>query len=310
MNILCCLDDNYVQHTSVMLTSFFINNDFEHHNIYVITMQLNDGNVAYLREVVNKYHSNFYLYQVNEAMLSGFVRKETDYVSLAAYLRLFSTQVLPFNCSKVLYIDGDIVVRKSLEELWKMDIENYAVAAVDETIKANCIRHNYDVTLGYFNSGFMLINLSFWRENSVAEKAIDYMKRFPERIKSWDQAALNGILYGGLWKRLDLKYNLTTIFLCKQYVEGQDFPKIYTEEYNSAISHPAVVHYTGPDKPWKYTVVDHPFKKDYLQYARMLGINHDFNISIFFKRIVRKLLCATGVLKNSYVSINNSICKL
>ena len=39
MNILCCLDDNYVQHTSVMLTSFFINNDFEHHNIYVITNQ-------------------------------------------------------------------------------------------------------------------------------------------------------------------------------------------------------------------------------------------------------------------------------
>lgn len=310
MNILCCLDDNYVQHTSVMLTSFFINNDFEHHNIYVITTQLNDGNVAYLKEIVNKYHSDFYLYQVDEAMLAGFVRKETDYVSLAAYLRLFLTYLLPHTCSKVLYIDGDIVIRKSLKNVWETDINNYALAAVNETLEESCKRHNYDVSLGYFNSGFMLINVEFWRNNNISEKAITYMKCFPERIKTWDQDALNGILCGGLWKQLSLKYNLTTIFLCKQYVEGKDFPKIYTEEYNSAISDPAVVHYTGPDKPWKYTVVDHPFKKDYLRYARMLGINHDFNILIFFKRIVRKLLCAIGVLKDSYVSINNSICRL
>lgn len=310
MNILCCLDDNYVQHTSVMLTSFFINNEFENHNIYVITMQLNSENISYLKSIASRYHSNFYLYKVDETMLSDFVLKDTDYVSLATYLRLFSTQVLPSNCSKVLYIDGDIIVRKSLEKLWKMDIENYAVAAVDETIKANCMRHNYDVALGYFNAGFMLINLTFWRKNCVAEKAIGYMKRFPERIKSWDQDALNGILCGGSWKRLDLKYNLTTIFLCRQYVEGKDFPKIYTEEYNSAISDPVVVHYTGPDKPWNYTVVDHPFKKDYLRYAKMLGLNHDFNIRIFFKRLLRKLLYAIGVLKNSYVSMNNSICKL
>lgn len=307
MDILCCLDDNYVQHTSVMLTSFFVNNDFENHHIYVITLQLNESNSSYLKNIVEKYHSSFHLYRINREMLSDFVLKDTDYVSLATYLRLFSTQVLPPDCSKVLYIDGDIIVRNSLEALWKMDIKNYAVAAVDETIKANCIRHKYDVALGYFNAGFMLINMDFWRNNNIAEKAIDYMKRFPERIKSWDQDALNGILYKGLWKRIDLKYNLTTIFLYQNYVEGDDFPKIYTEEYSSAISDPTIVHYTGPDKPWNYTVIDHPFKQDYLKYAKMIGVKQPFEIHLFMKKMIRKTLCYMGILKDTYVVIKKGI---
>lgn len=304
MDLLCCLDDNYIQHTSVMLTSFFINNPSINHRVFIITLGINNYNKTLLENLVSKYDSSISIYLVDENVLKDFPLKESDYVSLAAYLRLFCSKLLPNDIDKVLYLDGDVVVRKSLDNLWALDVDGFAVAAIDETIKENCLRHQYDFSKGYFNSGIMIINLNYWRENNVSEKAIEYMNKYPQRIKSWDQDALNGILHNGLWKRIELKYNLTTLFLYKKFMTNDNFSKIYASEYKEAVQNPSIVHFTGPDKPWMCTVTDHPFKDEYFKYLNILGIrNNEYRLDIntIIKKYLKKGMLKVGIKESYYI---------
>ena len=45
-----------------------------------------------------------------------------DRGSLSQYARLFISSVLPENLEKVLYLDCDIIIRQSLDELWNLDM--------------------------------------------------------------------------------------------------------------------------------------------------------------------------------------------
>jgi len=50
----------------------------------------------------------------------------------AAYLRLLLPRILSERLEKVLYLDSDLVVRKNLMDLWNVDLDGYAVRAVQE----------------------------------------------------------------------------------------------------------------------------------------------------------------------------------
>lgn len=61
--------------------------------------------------------------------------------------------------AKFIYLDGDIIVRQSLKELWSTDITGLAIAAVpDKKEKQICygnkeFRLGYPPYLGFFNAG-------------------------------------------------------------------------------------------------------------------------------------------------------------
>ncbi|HGP8374465.1 TPA: glycosyltransferase, partial [Streptococcus pneumoniae] len=60
--------------------------------------------------------------------------------------------------SRVLYLDLDIVVRKSIDELWDLDLTAISLAAVRDDFYT----HN-------FNSGVLLINNGMWRAENVTQ---------------------------------------------------------------------------------------------------------------------------------------------
>ncbi|MGP0193234.1 glycosyltransferase [Streptococcus pneumoniae] len=63
--------------------------------------------------------------------------------------------------SRVLYLDSDIVVRKSIDELWDLDLTVIPLAAVRDDFYT----HN-------FNSGVLLINNGMWRAENVTQDLI------------------------------------------------------------------------------------------------------------------------------------------
>ncbi|MDS9311353.1 glycosyltransferase [Streptococcus pseudopneumoniae] len=63
--------------------------------------------------------------------------------------------------SRVLYLDLDIVVRKSIDELWDLDLTDIPLAAVRDDFYT----HN-------FNSGVLLINNGMWRAENVTQDLI------------------------------------------------------------------------------------------------------------------------------------------
>jgi lipopolysaccharide biosynthesis glycosyltransferase len=101
----------------------------------------------------------------------------------------------------------------------------------------------------YFNSGVLLINLSFWRKNNVAERAISFVRNNPDKVQYWDQDALNAILINQ-WVELPTCWNW-------QYWWRTSYPETEQE--------PAIVHFITSDKPWHWSN-SHIFKQEYHQY--------------------------------------------
>ena len=135
----------------------------------------------------------------------------------AAYARLLAPAFLTE--PKVIYIDTDIFIQKDLRIIWNLPLEGLAFAACLNTSKGgipNCDKMSFDcpfsndpsiLTRPYFNSGLMVINLVFWRENDFVRKTLSLIQT-DKRISFADQTIIN-YLASGCTKMLDPSWNST-----------------------------------------------------------------------------------------------------
>ena len=114
------------------------------------------------------------------------------------YVRLFMPKLLPEYVDKVLYLDADTIVCGNIDELWDVDLTDYAcLMSMDLPGGAvgcwrQCNKNDY------YNSGFNLMNLDYWRKNQISEKLVDLLKR--EHLPYPDQDAVNYICAGKIYK--------------------------------------------------------------------------------------------------------------
>jgi lipopolysaccharide biosynthesis glycosyltransferase len=245
MEVLCASDGRYLPHAATMLCSLLQHNSvFRIHFLY---SSVDPRQLIKLKSLVKRYGSEIVFYEVAPQDLKDL--RVDKWGSLAVYYRLLAPRLLPAELNKVLYLDSDIVVRRSLTELWNTDISDCPLAAVsnyeDEARKALGLPEGTK----YFNSGVLLINLSFWRRNSVAERAISFVKDNPDKVQYWDQDALNAIL-SNQWVELPPCWNW-------QYWWRTSTPETERE--------PAIVHFIAGDKPWHWSNT-HFFKQEYHRY--------------------------------------------
>lgn len=131
MDIVFNVDNGYVRHMCVTMLSIIEHNREEDICFHVVTCDLADENVQYVKALVaHKSKVHFYHFDKNQ-IIQFAVGSSTGNpnISHAAYLRLFLQDILPTQISKVLYLDCDIVVINSLKDLWNTDINHYAIAA-------------------------------------------------------------------------------------------------------------------------------------------------------------------------------------
>ena len=183
-------------------------------------------------------------------------RLHKSYWSVANYFRLMASRILPADIERVLYLDSDIIVRRSLAEFWSTDLGGFACAAIEDAFWDPRLDY-VQVPQGsrYFNSGVLLINLSYWRQNNVYERAVEFIKGDPDKLNYYDQDVLNA-LFVDQWVNLPAVWNdmaRSTLHI----------PALR----NLNIPNPAIVHFVGPYKPWNW-LCNHPFKYEYRKYRR------------------------------------------
>ena len=109
-------------------------------------------------------------------------------------------KLIPANINRVIYLDSDIIIKGSLDELWAVDLEKCIIAAVTDPIVNNDRSVREKIRLApeskYFNTGVLVIDLRHWRDARLGERALDFLVNHPELITWWDQCALNHILNG------------------------------------------------------------------------------------------------------------------
>ena len=250
-------DNNYAQHLGVALKS--INDNLDSStllDVRIIENNILEKNKTKIEKVLSSEHnisflpfdiSNREMYPINV------------HVSSVTYYRIFLPEIIEDSVKKVIYLDPDIIVQGDISELWRVDVENWHLAAVKDY---GFSRHeDLKIPKGsdYFNSGVMLINLERWRRDNIKTKTLDYIFHNADTIKLWDQDALNAILHDK-WKKLNPKWNLQYNMLKGSIREDKDILR-------AAVSDPEIIHYTSTNKPWEYSCL-HPEKELYYEYIK------------------------------------------
>lgn len=296
MDIVFSCDKAYVMPAAVMLYSLFENNrDSE---IRIFALYSGDAEcLSPLKDIVERYGGTFTLCDmsnIESPLLPVYQKDQRSHISVAAYYRLFVSEILPAEMDKVLYLDCDIVVEGSIKDLWDIDLEGKPLAAVIDFENNNVCFSNrleYDTNYGYFNSGVLLINLKYWREHNVLNSFKQYIAEHHTQLFYHDQDVLNHEFHA-LKKELPIRYNLQSGFLWKE--EIRNFNRRYNHQIDEAVNNPCIIHYTE-DKPW-FKDSTHPMRDYWYKYQNLTewkGLRRGSN-KLKIKQIINKIIYFLG----------------
>lgn len=268
MDISLCHDDNYAPYSTVVMASVIDHNMEENITFHILHTNLTEQRCKKIKVWIEQYKNKYVrFYQMRKDNFMDFPIDKNTYLDYGAYIRLFLGECL-VDIEKVLYLDCDVIVNASLHDLWKIDIENYAVAGIRDRINDYIRVYNrlhYPMADGYINSGVMLINLRKWRDDNFFNKARMMAKKNPRVLMNHDQDLIN-MIYHGQIKMLSFKYNLLEYYL---YTEDWLYmDRKYYQEIIEACNTPAIIHFCMPQKPWHYECIN-PYKELYYKYRAM-----------------------------------------
>lgn len=165
---------------------------------------------------------------------------------------------------RLLYIDPDTLIVDDLTPLATIDLDDMAVGAVQSLATPLMssplgIRDAKEIGLNpeapYLSGGVLLIDRQRWLEENVTERTMAYATS-GRTIRMADQEALNAAL-NGAWARLHLRWNQETglrdPLSQHRYMMARYFDR---QEISEALTDPAIIHFNGPNKPWKVSSDD------------------------------------------------------
>ena len=271
MYIVYASDDNFSDIMGVSILSLFENNKDENINIYILDSNISKDNKDKIESICVNYSKKLPMWiqakNINDVL--G-INVEMDRGSLSQYARLFIGDLLDKDIKRVLYLDCDTIIEKSIKDLWNIDLEGNTIAALKDAFSS---RYRANIRLKpndiMFNSGVMLIDMLKWKENRIEDRLLKLIKKNNGIIQQGDQGALNSIL-SKQTLCINPKYNAVTIFFDFTYENMLIYrkpPNFYPkEEIKKAIEDPVIIHYTTSfisRRPW-VEGCNHKYKDRYL----------------------------------------------
>lgn len=248
-------DNNYFMPLYVAIYSLLKNkniNDF--YKINVIDGGIAENNKQMLIHLMKKFNAEIKFVKIDVNRFQQCPIEEHQHISLATYYRYLLPSLFP-EYDKIIYLDCDLIVRCSLCDLFKTNIENnYIGGVIDIIYKENTERLNLEK---YVNAGVLLINLKKWRQENIEQQLFDYTINNRKNIVWWDQDVLNVVLQNGIIY-IDKKWNLQTT----PYCIDTDYKKYLKQNSNTAI-----IHYVSNDKPWQWKT-QQPLRKEFFRILR------------------------------------------
>lgn len=231
INICLSTDDNYAKYVQSVILSVLDNKaPDEEHVFHVLHSNLSDKSI----EVLSRYNVIFHKID-NEIFAPYFNNGACTHITIPTLYRLALPSILP-DVDRVLYLDCDLVVLKSLSEFYFTELSDtqYAACVSDYGNKFHMKRMNIpdNGKNFYFNAGVCLMDLSKMRRDSIEQKLFDYLKSNYKDLLFSDQDVLNTVLSGHT-KRMDIKYNFIS-------------PNFYFSNDKDVV----IAHFAGL-KPWR-----------------------------------------------------------
>lgn len=249
-------DDNYCFPTIVCIQSI-INHASSNYEyvIHVCTFGLTKEN----KESLQRMGKNNVEVVINQFDMSDYREKlkkisQKTHVSPTALIK-FELPVFFSELDTLLYLDSDIILKGSIDELFDVNLhDNYLAAAYEFHQRLNKINYSFkrDYQDFYFNSGVMLLNLNKMRQDDVTPK-LWYFKENCTKTQLMDQETLNSVCMPKVVP-LSIIWNFNPFFYKERYLK--EINGVYHEDFNdlNALENKVcIIHYVGKsDKPWLY----------------------------------------------------------
>lgn len=272
MNIVLVANDSYMEHLAVTLLSILLSAEKEDFfKFYILSNDISEKSKDRLLKL--RFYKNFdieFLAVPEEAFND---LPENVHLKKQTYYRLLMPELI--NEDKVLYLDSDVFVKKSLKSFYNTDITNHIIAGVEDISygktsgnKEMMYLHNIN---NYFNAGILLWNLKKFREENFFEKCIEYANKYPERLLYCDQDILNPVL------EKYIKYvEIINNFQYQPYYSK-------TEQYYKKLKKNIVaIHYVSRQKPWDF-LPKFKFGLEYYGYVLLTPWKKDAFNRLFLK---------------------------
>ena len=247
-NILVNINKGYIKHFLAMINSLAINNQDSDFDVYVMHTDLEPEDKANILTNVRANVNLIYIF-MDKALFKGAPKvKRYPY---EIYYRIFAPIMLPESVDRILYLDSDLIVHNSINELYNMNFEGNLFIACTQ-IRGfmqwfNRIRLTVNKNHFYINTGVMMMNIKELRKVIDTDQIFKFIRRNGWRMCLYDQDVIFKF-FGDQVKLIDPKiYNLSDRYIsfynmrCPKHKINADW----------VANNNVIIHYLGKNKPWK-----------------------------------------------------------
>lgn len=179
---------------------------------------------------------------------SGFVDKmykNKQYTGTSLYRYFVGSVCVDYR--KAVYIDVDCIIARDIQPLLDYKLGDAPIAAFPE-IQLSFPENETFKDTSIFNSGVLVINLDYFRENNIEDVLMDVSMNFDDWLGYADQDVFN-VVFKNNWSALSINFN----YLANIY---KSLP----------VLDPVVVHFAGKSKPWLSGTQDSKWKQLWRSY--------------------------------------------
>lgn len=248
MNIVIASDANYLMPAKVLLGSL-VKNDTGPFCVYLlhggIEPDLQQAFLSDCAKLSSELHIHFTM--VDDTMFHNV--PVAFGLPHTTYYRFLAPALLPADIDRVLYLDCDILVNRSVEALYQMDFDGKLLIACEDIGVSVSRKYKFLSMFDrmgvpfhqdkYFNAGVLMINMDKARERISFHDVIENIAQYRQFITFSDQDILN-YMYG-----MDTKYADY-----RRYNMGAGY--IAENEEDWVLGNTSLIHYYGSreGKPW------------------------------------------------------------
>ncbi|KAM3412359.1 hypothetical protein ACQJBY_003827 [Aegilops geniculata] len=210
---------------------------------------LNDSSSLLLKQLGSQSMIDYYFTAQSANSDSYLKYRNPKYLSMLNHLRFYLPEIYP-KLDKMVFLDGDVVVRKDITGLWSIDMKGKVNGAVETcgesfhsfdrylNFSSPVVAKNFDPNACVWAFGMNMFDLAEWRRQNITE-----IYHFWQKLNE----------DGSLWKLGTLPLGLVT-FWNKTFPLDRSWHVLglgYNPHVSSIdVERAAVIHYNGNMKPW------------------------------------------------------------
>lgn len=264
MHIVISFDDAYMEQAVTSIYSLTKNSRHsEKMSFHVIhDNRLGEHNISNIEKTFP--NLSFSFYNVESDPLLEVFPKNRAHISKNTYYRLIMQDFLPADVERLIYLDLDTVICDDITQLWNTDLGDKIIAGCPDegglTQSRKLFGRLHNRT--YINAGIFIFEIKKAKEKYKNLRFL-YMESFSKNMKNitlQDQDILNISFKDDIYL-IPLRWNVGT----RIYGNNEIDCAYSAAEEKAAAEDPALIHFTGEEKPWK-DGSNHPLKMIYFLY--------------------------------------------